>query len=68
MLTCYKLIPTGLSNKENNWSVRLAVTAIKENIPCAEPNATIHGTTKICQMERVSKESETASQLDNGVQ
>lgn len=34
MLTCYKLIPTGLSNKENNWS---AVTAIKENIPCAEP-------------------------------
>jgi len=37
MLTCYKLIPTGLSNKENNWSVRLAVTAIKENIPCAEP-------------------------------
>jgi len=65
MLTCYKLIPTGLSNKENNWSVRLAVTAIKENMPSVEP---IHGTMKICQMERVSKESETASQLDNGVQ
>ncbi|RHZ45370.1 hypothetical protein Glove_680g85 [Diversispora epigaea] len=24
----------GLSNKENNWSIRLAVNAVKQNIPC----------------------------------
>ncbi|CAG8521385.1 15269_t:CDS:2 [Cetraspora pellucida] len=27
----------GLSNKKNNWTICLAVTAVKKNIPCTDP-------------------------------
>jgi len=30
------IIIIGLSNKENKWSIRLAITVVKENIPCYE--------------------------------
>ncbi|CAB4415593.1 unnamed protein product [Rhizophagus irregularis] len=31
---CATPLAFGLSNKENNWTIRLAIQAIKQNIPC----------------------------------
>ena len=31
----YYYLFIGLSNKENNWTIRLAIQAVKQNIPCS---------------------------------
>lgn len=48
----FKYFIIGLSNKENNWTIRLAIQAIKQNIPVVVVNVTMNGITKIYHPER----------------
>ncbi|EXX73518.1 hypothetical protein RirG_059580 [Rhizophagus irregularis DAOM 197198w] len=49
---CATPLAFGLSNKENNWTIRLAIQAIKQNIPVVVVNVTMNGITKIYHPER----------------
>ncbi|PKC54138.1 hypothetical protein RhiirA1_507803 [Rhizophagus irregularis] len=49
---CATPLAFSLSNKENNWTIRLAIQAIKQNIPVVVVNVTMNGITKIYHPER----------------